>query len=585
MSVDTDCDGVSSGTKNNDDVDVLIVGAGIAGLSAARELIASGFRVRVIEAQSRIGGRVCPVTCSANLIPEEESANFKDIVVECGANWVHNLSSENPIYNIAERENLRFVPSLGDDDLDVTAMIADRIYYTQQGTPRVFSTSELEEAKEVCERFRTRMASTRKNLGKKTAEKRRKTTVADIFRRYIANEEEAGSLSASTRQILHWMHEQHGIAEARDLDMLTFSRWFDVPDDAAHGEGLVIGGISQILPKLAEGVDIVLNCPVSDIRWKKPEDPASKSYKSLTHSQCFHCSTALDNCASEITLVTPKGDISAKHVIVAVPCGVLKRGTLRFHPPLPPSIQNSIDILQPGLMDIVVFRFAEQFWPSDVFVFGVPPTEFHSATHPRNSQAIHEYADFAYRRSTRAMSEGSNQSNHSSHSDWDYGEDETSLYEHIPIPPNCLFSSFMNLSQSRLDGSAVLLAQVYGRRARIVESMTPQELSAAAVSTLKMIFGDNVPSPVGCATHKWGRDEFCFGSWNNFRVGVTLQDIFQFTLPVSCPLGEESPCCLQMAGEWTHSTKMGLMQGAFETGERCARHIISHHKKKAANHI
>ncbi len=37
--------------------DVVVVGAGIAGLTAARELTRSGYKVLVIEARDRVGGR------------------------------------------------------------------------------------------------------------------------------------------------------------------------------------------------------------------------------------------------------------------------------------------------------------------------------------------------------------------------------------------------------------------------------------------------------------------------------------------------------------------------------------------------
>jgi monoamine oxidase len=62
--------------------DVLIVGAGAAGLAAARELAHAGRRVALIEARERIGGRICTRVLERNPAPN---------VVELGAEFVHGL--------------------------------------------------------------------------------------------------------------------------------------------------------------------------------------------------------------------------------------------------------------------------------------------------------------------------------------------------------------------------------------------------------------------------------------------------------------------------------------------------------------
>ena len=59
-----------------DSVDVVVVGAGLAGLSAARDLQRAGRSVRVLEARDRVGGRTLNHT-------------FKDgTIVELGGQWI-----------------------------------------------------------------------------------------------------------------------------------------------------------------------------------------------------------------------------------------------------------------------------------------------------------------------------------------------------------------------------------------------------------------------------------------------------------------------------------------------------------------
>src|SRR5215212_2158175 len=56
--------------------DVLVLGAGVAGLAAAQELSQAGLRVIVIEARDRIGGRVFTQHVPGHPLPIELGAEF-----------------------------------------------------------------------------------------------------------------------------------------------------------------------------------------------------------------------------------------------------------------------------------------------------------------------------------------------------------------------------------------------------------------------------------------------------------------------------------------------------------------------------
>jgi len=68
---------------------VLIVGAGMAGLAAARTLTDAGWPVRVIEARDRIGGRV-------------HTDRGWGVPLEMGASWIHG-TTDNPLTELAQQ--------------------------------------------------------------------------------------------------------------------------------------------------------------------------------------------------------------------------------------------------------------------------------------------------------------------------------------------------------------------------------------------------------------------------------------------------------------------------------------------------
>ena len=79
-----------------DETDILIIGAGAAGLAAARELSAANFNVIVLEARDRIGGRIHTQLDSQLTAP-----------IELGAEFVHGKPSET--LKLAERAGIKLI--------------------------------------------------------------------------------------------------------------------------------------------------------------------------------------------------------------------------------------------------------------------------------------------------------------------------------------------------------------------------------------------------------------------------------------------------------------------------------------------
>jgi monoamine oxidase len=82
------------------DDDVVIIGAGAAGLAAASKLVRAGHSVALIEARDRIGGRVYTIRPSGATLP-----------IELGADFVHGRPSET--FELAAEAGLRLYEQTG----------------------------------------------------------------------------------------------------------------------------------------------------------------------------------------------------------------------------------------------------------------------------------------------------------------------------------------------------------------------------------------------------------------------------------------------------------------------------------------
>ncbi len=72
---------------------VLVIGAGIAGLAAAKRLKENGFIVTILEAQDRVGGRL-------------RTDRSLGVAFDEGASWIHGING-NPITVLAEQAGMK----------------------------------------------------------------------------------------------------------------------------------------------------------------------------------------------------------------------------------------------------------------------------------------------------------------------------------------------------------------------------------------------------------------------------------------------------------------------------------------------
>jgi len=96
-------------------VDVVVVGAGYAGLSAARDLRAAGLSVRVFEANSRVGGRVMSYNLS--------EVGLGNDILELGGEWLNSRDDHPHAWQL-------IVDELGFDTIKFSLGAGDTMVYT-----------------------------------------------------------------------------------------------------------------------------------------------------------------------------------------------------------------------------------------------------------------------------------------------------------------------------------------------------------------------------------------------------------------------------------------------------------------------
>ncbi|KAG7620694.1 TFIIS/LEDGF domain superfamily [Arabidopsis suecica] len=453
-----------------DEKKVIVIGAGPAGLTAARHLQRQGFSVTVLEARSRVGGRVftdrsslsVPVDLGASIItgieadvPSERMPDPSVLVCNQLGLELSVLHGFCPLYDTVTGKK---VPAELDDALqaEFNSLIDDVDLLVEEIGKERANKMSLEDGLEYGLQ-RLRMPHDKVNIDKfGLLNSSSKTGIRGPFMQDESWKDDF--LNPLERRVMNWhfAHTEYGCAAV--LKEVSLPHWNQ--DEFYGGFGgphaMIKGGYSRVVESLAEGLDIHLNKIVSDV-----------SYASDV--------SAMDNSKHKVRVSTSNGcEYLGDAVLVTVPLGCLKAETIKFSPPLPDWKYASIKQLGFGVLNKVVLEFPTVFWDDSVDYFGATAEE-------------------------------------------------------TDLRGEC----FMFWNVKKTVGAPVLIALVVGKAAFEYTNKSKSEHVNHAMMVLRKLFGgDLVPDPVASVVTDWGTDPYSYGAYSYVAIGASGEDYDVLGRPV-----------------------------------------------------
>ncbi|MBB6520875.1 flavin monoamine oxidase family protein [Pseudoteredinibacter isoporae] len=293
------------------DADVIVVGAGFAGLAAADELKNQGLSVLLLEARDRIGGR-------AHTVYDGEQA------IEMGANWLHGQDN-NPLVRLAEEQGIGLSP---------VTQWSGAVVYDEFG-------EQIEDAQSQLQRW--------------------DTVVEDYVEQYLEREpnasiqmlmddaQKSGDLGFVSDELhssfINFVFEQDWSADAADLSVQAA----EDGKDYLGGDPMPLRGFRPMLQQLSKNIRVRLGHQVVAL-----EQSANAVDVIVNHQ------------GQEQTLRT-------KRALLTVPVSILQAGNIRFNPQLSARKREAINVIGIGQLNKVWLKFPEVFWDDNHAILRVSP--------------------------------------------------------------------------------------------------------------------------------------------------------------------------------------------------------------------